>query len=116
MSEKSSSSGSDEDVDPESGQPVELGGVLSKVNFDPFDGQECDAWHPLLKLASCRIIAWTNNLGVLFGFLCSAVFILLTSCYNTLPAIYYTEAVYKYHVDLVQFPVTKLCVLFFLLL
>ncbi|XP_049906125.1 ceramide transfer protein-like isoform X3 [Epinephelus moara] len=30
MSEKSSSSGSDEDVDPESGQPVELGGVLSK--------------------------------------------------------------------------------------
>lgn len=32
MSEKSSnSSGSDEDVDPESGQPVELGGVLSKV-------------------------------------------------------------------------------------
>ena len=34
MSEKSSnSSGSDEDVDPESGQPViELGGVLSKVS------------------------------------------------------------------------------------
>lgn len=32
MSEKSSSSSSDEDVDPESGQPVELGGVLSKVN------------------------------------------------------------------------------------
>lgn len=31
MSEKSSSSGSDEDVDPESGQPVELGGILSKV-------------------------------------------------------------------------------------
>uniref|UniRef100_A0A665VT29 Ceramide transfer protein n=1 Tax=Echeneis naucrates TaxID=173247 RepID=A0A665VT29_ECHNA len=30
MSEKSSSSGSDEDVDPESGQPVEFGGVLSK--------------------------------------------------------------------------------------
>ncbi|XP_033827816.1 ceramide transfer protein-like isoform X2 [Periophthalmus magnuspinnatus] len=30
MSEKSSSSGSDEDVDPESGQPMELGGVLSK--------------------------------------------------------------------------------------
>ncbi|CAL8248903.1 unnamed protein product [Merluccius merluccius] len=30
MSEKSSSSGSDEDVDPESGQPVERGGVLSK--------------------------------------------------------------------------------------
>ncbi|XP_040012306.1 ceramide transfer protein-like isoform X3 [Xiphias gladius] len=30
MSEKSSSSGSDEDVDPESGQPAELGGVLSK--------------------------------------------------------------------------------------
>ncbi|XP_061906875.1 ceramide transfer protein-like isoform X1 [Entelurus aequoreus] len=30
MSEKSSSSGSDEDVDPESVQPVELGGVLSK--------------------------------------------------------------------------------------
>uniref|UniRef100_A0A3Q0T6F6 Ceramide transporter 1a n=1 Tax=Amphilophus citrinellus TaxID=61819 RepID=A0A3Q0T6F6_AMPCI len=30
MSEKSSSSGSDEDVDPESGQPLELGGVLSK--------------------------------------------------------------------------------------
>ncbi|XP_044050932.1 ceramide transfer protein-like isoform X3 [Siniperca chuatsi] len=30
MSEKSLSSGSDEDVDPESGQPVELGGVLSK--------------------------------------------------------------------------------------
>lgn len=30
MSEKSSS-GSDEDVDPESGQTVELGGVLSKV-------------------------------------------------------------------------------------
>ncbi|XP_071395986.1 ceramide transfer protein isoform X3 [Centroberyx affinis] len=30
MSEKSSSSGSDEDVDPESAQPVELGGVLSK--------------------------------------------------------------------------------------
>ncbi|XP_047446957.1 ceramide transfer protein-like isoform X3 [Mugil cephalus] len=30
MSEKSSSSGSDEDVDPESGQPEELGGVLSK--------------------------------------------------------------------------------------
>ncbi|XP_054630126.1 ceramide transfer protein-like isoform X3 [Dunckerocampus dactyliophorus] len=30
MSEKSSSSGSEEDVDPESGQPVELGGVLSK--------------------------------------------------------------------------------------
>ncbi|KAM8866333.1 ceramide transfer protein-like isoform X3 [Synchiropus splendidus] len=30
MSEKSSSSGSDEDVDPESGQHVELGGVLSK--------------------------------------------------------------------------------------
>uniref|UniRef100_A0A3Q3QKC9 Ceramide transfer protein n=1 Tax=Monopterus albus TaxID=43700 RepID=A0A3Q3QKC9_MONAL len=30
MSEKSSSSGSDEDVDPESGQPVELGGILSK--------------------------------------------------------------------------------------
>lgn len=33
MSEKSSSSGSDEDVDPESGQPVELGGVLSKVTM-----------------------------------------------------------------------------------
>lgn len=32
MSEKSSSSGSDEDVDPESGQPVEFGGVLSKVS------------------------------------------------------------------------------------
>jgi hypothetical protein len=33
MSEKSSnSSGSDEDVDPESGHPVELGGVLSKVS------------------------------------------------------------------------------------
>ncbi|XP_005722467.1 collagen type IV alpha-3-binding protein [Pundamilia nyererei] len=30
MSEKSSSSSSDEDVDPESGQPHELGGVLSK--------------------------------------------------------------------------------------
>ncbi|XP_014897656.1 collagen type IV alpha-3-binding protein isoform X2 [Poecilia latipinna] len=30
MSEKSSSSGSDEDVDPESGQPLEFGGVLSK--------------------------------------------------------------------------------------
>ncbi|XP_029017324.1 ceramide transfer protein-like isoform X2 [Betta splendens] len=30
MSEKSSSSSSDEDVDPESAQPVELGGVLSK--------------------------------------------------------------------------------------
>ncbi|XP_041643536.1 ceramide transfer protein-like isoform X1 [Cheilinus undulatus] len=30
MSEKSSSSGSDEDVDPESGQHVELGGILSK--------------------------------------------------------------------------------------
>uniref|UniRef100_A0A8C7ZZ07 Ceramide transfer protein n=1 Tax=Oryzias sinensis TaxID=183150 RepID=A0A8C7ZZ07_9TELE len=30
MSEKSSSSGSDEDIDPESGQPVEFGGVLSK--------------------------------------------------------------------------------------
>ncbi|KAM3610294.1 uncharacterized protein V6R79_001969 [Siganus canaliculatus] len=30
MSDKSSSSGSDEDVDPESGQPVEFGGVLSK--------------------------------------------------------------------------------------
>ncbi|KAM4577860.1 ceramide transfer protein-like isoform 9-T9 [Fundulus diaphanus] len=30
MSEKSSSSGSDEDVDPESGPPVEFGGVLSK--------------------------------------------------------------------------------------
>ncbi|XP_054904803.1 ceramide transfer protein-like isoform X2 [Poeciliopsis prolifica] len=30
MSEKSSSSGSDEDVDPESGQPVEFGGILSK--------------------------------------------------------------------------------------
>uniref|UniRef100_A0A3P8NNI8 Ceramide transfer protein n=1 Tax=Astatotilapia calliptera TaxID=8154 RepID=A0A3P8NNI8_ASTCA len=30
MSEKSSSSSSDEDVDPESGQPLELGGVLSK--------------------------------------------------------------------------------------
>ncbi|KAM4576618.1 ceramide transfer protein-like isoform 2-T2 [Odontesthes bonariensis] len=30
MSEKSSSSGSDEDVEPESGQPGELGGVLSK--------------------------------------------------------------------------------------
>ncbi|MED6263677.1 Ceramide transfer protein [Characodon lateralis] len=30
MSEKSSSSGSDEDVDPESGQPVEFGGVVSK--------------------------------------------------------------------------------------
>ncbi|XP_019956495.1 ceramide transfer protein isoform X2 [Paralichthys olivaceus] len=30
MSEKSSSSGSDEDVDPESGQQAELGGVLSK--------------------------------------------------------------------------------------
>ncbi|KAM9394178.1 ceramide transfer protein-like [Pholidichthys leucotaenia] len=30
MSEMSSSSSSDEDVDPESGQPVELGGVLSK--------------------------------------------------------------------------------------
>lgn len=30
MSEKSSSSGSDEDVDPESGQHMELGGVLSK--------------------------------------------------------------------------------------
>uniref|UniRef100_A0A3Q3MBI9 Ceramide transfer protein n=1 Tax=Mastacembelus armatus TaxID=205130 RepID=A0A3Q3MBI9_9TELE len=30
MSEKSSSSGSDDDVDPESGQPVEFGGVLSK--------------------------------------------------------------------------------------
>ncbi|XP_059910204.1 ceramide transfer protein-like isoform X2 [Gadus macrocephalus] len=30
MSEKSSSSGSDEDVDPESGPPVEHGGVLSK--------------------------------------------------------------------------------------
>ncbi|XP_068995270.1 ceramide transfer protein-like isoform X4 [Embiotoca jacksoni] len=30
MSEKSSSSGSDEDVDPESGPPVELGGILSK--------------------------------------------------------------------------------------
>ncbi|XP_068559454.1 ceramide transfer protein-like isoform X2 [Cebidichthys violaceus] len=30
MSEKSSSSGSDEDVDPESGQHAELGGVLSK--------------------------------------------------------------------------------------
>ncbi|KAM4616729.1 ceramide transfer protein-like isoform 3-T3 [Polymixia lowei] len=30
MSEKSSSSGSDEDVDPEAGHPVELGGVLSK--------------------------------------------------------------------------------------
>lgn len=33
MSEKSSSSGSDEDVDPESGQPAELGGVLSKVTL-----------------------------------------------------------------------------------
>lgn len=33
MSEKSSSSSSDEDVDPESGQPVELGGVLSKVRL-----------------------------------------------------------------------------------
>lgn len=31
MSEKSSSSGSDDDVDPESGHPVEHGGVLSKV-------------------------------------------------------------------------------------
>lgn len=31
MSEKSSSSGSDDDVDPESGHPVELGGILSKV-------------------------------------------------------------------------------------
>lgn len=31
MSEKSSSSGSDEDVDPESAQHVELGGILSKV-------------------------------------------------------------------------------------
>uniref|UniRef100_A0A674NA77 Ceramide transfer protein n=1 Tax=Takifugu rubripes TaxID=31033 RepID=A0A674NA77_TAKRU len=30
MSEKSSSSGSDDDVDPESGHPVELGGILSK--------------------------------------------------------------------------------------
>uniref|UniRef100_A0A3P9M3R2 Ceramide transfer protein n=1 Tax=Oryzias latipes TaxID=8090 RepID=A0A3P9M3R2_ORYLA len=30
MSEKSSSSGSDEDIDPESAQPVEFGGVLSK--------------------------------------------------------------------------------------
>ncbi|CAG07874.1 unnamed protein product, partial [Tetraodon nigroviridis] len=30
MSEKSSSSGSDDDVDPESGHPAELGGVLSK--------------------------------------------------------------------------------------
>lgn len=33
MSEKSSSSGSDEDVDPESGQTLELGGVLSKVTL-----------------------------------------------------------------------------------
>lgn len=33
MSEKSSSSGSDEDVDPESGQPVEFGGILSKVSL-----------------------------------------------------------------------------------
>lgn len=33
MSEKSSSSGSDDDVDPESGHPVELGGVLSKVTL-----------------------------------------------------------------------------------
>lgn len=33
MSEKSSSSSSDEDVDPESGQPLELGGVLSKVTL-----------------------------------------------------------------------------------
>ena len=33
MSEKSSSSGSDEDVEPESGQPGELGGVLSKVSL-----------------------------------------------------------------------------------
>lgn len=31
MSEKSSSSGSDDDVDPEPGHPVEHGGVLSKV-------------------------------------------------------------------------------------
>ncbi|RVE68236.1 hypothetical protein OJAV_G00090410 [Oryzias javanicus] len=30
MSEKSSSSGSEEDIDPESGQPLEFGGVLSK--------------------------------------------------------------------------------------
>uniref|UniRef100_A0AAZ3SPA3 Ceramide transporter 1 n=1 Tax=Oncorhynchus tshawytscha TaxID=74940 RepID=A0AAZ3SPA3_ONCTS len=38
MSEKSSnSSGSDEDVDPESGHPVELGGVLSK----PHEFDEC---------------------------------------------------------------------------
>lgn len=33
MSDKSSSSSSDEDVDPESGQPLELGGVLSKVRL-----------------------------------------------------------------------------------
>lgn len=33
MSEKSSSSGSDEDVEPESVQPVEFGGVLSKVRM-----------------------------------------------------------------------------------
>lgn len=33
MSEKSSSSGSDDDVDPESAHPVELGGVLSKVRW-----------------------------------------------------------------------------------
>lgn len=37
MSEKSSSSGSDDDVDPESAHPVELGGVLSKVTW----GQHC---------------------------------------------------------------------------
>ncbi|CAI5650545.1 unnamed protein product [Oreochromis niloticus] len=37
MSEKSSSSSSDEDVDPESGQPLELGGVLSK----PHEFDEC---------------------------------------------------------------------------
>ena len=34
MSEKSSSSGSDDDVDPESGHPVELGGILSKVMWN----------------------------------------------------------------------------------
>lgn len=42
MSEKSSSSGSDEDVDPESGQPVELGGVLSKVTLgEPVGMLQC---------------------------------------------------------------------------
>lgn len=40
MSEKSSSSGSDEDIDPESAQPVEFGGVLSKVSkYDIYNNE-----------------------------------------------------------------------------